>query len=106
MVALPRVIIGLDVETSDWDEHCSFRRMDEHLQHGMPCQIDHQHDAGYICGFGYCVFERVSDESNVYVAHEAVSSLVKLPTGETIARKASNVHGTSTDSCQQGSEFL
>ena len=31
MVALPRLVIGLDVETSDWDDHCSFRIQDEHL---------------------------------------------------------------------------
>ena len=105
MAALPRLIIGLDVETSDWDEHCSFRIMDEHLRHGIPCQSDHEGDAGYICGLGDCVFERVSDKIDMYVAHEPVSSIIKLPEGQTVSSQASKVHGIFTDDCQKGDGF-
>ena len=28
----PRILLGLDVETSDWDEQCSFTRQDEHFE--------------------------------------------------------------------------
>ena len=105
METLPRFIIGLDVETSDWDEHCSFRIMDEHLRHGIPCQSDHEGDAGYICGFGYCVFERVSHEIDRYVAHEPISSIIKLPEGQTVSPQESKVHGISTDDCQKGNNF-
>ena len=104
-LTLPRVIIALDVETSDWDEHCSFRRMDEHFHNGMPCQSDHHGDAGHICGFGYCVFERVDHEANMYVADAPVSLVIKLPKGQTIAQKASDVHGITTDACQEGEDF-
>ena len=104
MVALPRLIIGLDVETSDWDEHCSFCIMDEHLRHGIPCQSDHEGDAGYICGVGYCVFERVSHEIHRYVAHEPISSIIKLPEGQTVSSQASKVHGIFTDDCQKGDD--
>ena len=34
----PRILIGLDVETSDWDEQCSFTRQDEHFEEGFPCR--------------------------------------------------------------------
>ena len=105
METLPRFIIGLDVETSDWDEHCSFRIMDEHLRHGIPCQSDHDGDAGYICGLGYCVFERVSHEIDRYVAHEPMSSIIKLPEGQTVSPQAFKVHGISTDHCQKGDDF-
>ena len=104
-LTLPRVIIALDVETSDWDEHCSFRRMDEHFHNGVPCQSDHHGDAGHICGFGYCVFERVYHEANMYVADKPVSLVIKLPKGQTIAQKASDVHGITTDACEKGTEF-
>ena len=105
MVALPRLVIGLDLETSDWDDHCSFRIQDEHLHHGIPCQSDHQGDAGYICGFGYCVFERVSPEMDTYVAHEPISSIIKLPEGHKVSPQAFKVHGISTGDCQNGDDL-
>ena len=102
---LPRVIIALDVETSDWDESCSFRAMDDHFHKGFPCHIDHDSDAGYICGLGYSVFQRVHDQSVTYSADEPISLVIKLPKGQTISPKAFGVHGIATAVCEKGEDL-
>ena len=53
-----QILLGLDVETSDWDEQCSFTRQDEHFEAGFPCFRDHRAVAGHICATGYTGFGR------------------------------------------------
>jgi len=60
----PRLLVGLDVETSDWDAHVSFAKQSYHFHMGFPCQANHQSYAGHVCGLGYCVFVQTPNESN------------------------------------------
>ena len=55
-LARPPILVGLDVETSDWDDSCSFTSMSDHFNAGFPCHADHKSSPGYVCGFGYSVF--------------------------------------------------
>ena len=75
-MALPQIIIGFDVETTDWDAQTSFARHDEHLEMGFPCQADLNLHAGHVCGFGYAVFHRTHKDSNTYIGDEPVCSVV------------------------------
>ena len=98
----PRIIIGFDVETTDWDDQTSFARQDEHFESGFPCHADHKSGAGHVCAIGYSVFQRTQNESNIYIADEPVSLVIKLPEGQTISKKAFDVHGITDDACQKG----
>ena len=51
-LARPRIIVGLAVETSDWDYQSTFVRMDEHFEWSFPCHADHKSGAGHVCGIG------------------------------------------------------
>ena len=98
----PRILLGLDVETSDWDEQCSFTRQDEHLEAGFPCAINHRAVTGHICAVGCTVFRRSASMPQLYSVEEMISSVIKLPEGETISKQAIDIHGISDHACQQG----
>ena len=70
----PRLIVGLDVETSGWDQQTAFAKQTAHFQARFPCNADHKAGAGQVCGLGYCVFRRTQDGSNIYIAYEPVLS--------------------------------
>ena len=101
----PQVLIGLDVETSDWDEQISFAKQRHHFRLGCPCHADHTAGNGYVCGLGYCVFSRSLADSNIYVAQEPVSILIKLPESEIISEKAFAYHGISDAACADGQDL-
>ena len=101
----PQLLLGLDVETSDWDEQSSGAKQRHHLRQGFPCHADHTADNGYICGFGYCVFLRSLEDSKIYVVEERVSTAIKLPDNEIISEKAFAYHGISDTACANGQDF-
>ena len=101
----PPILIGLDVETSDWDEQCSFARQDEHFDAGFPCLIDHKAAAGHICAVGYSVFRQIATVPHLYTVDEYVSVLIKLPDGESISKQAVGVHGVTDHACLQGQQL-
>ena len=37
---LPPILVGLDVEISEWDEQCTFAKQDEHFEAGFPCRSE------------------------------------------------------------------
>ena len=98
----PRILIGLDVETSHWDEQCSFTRQDEHFDAGFPCHMDHRAGAGHICAVGYSVFRQSASMPHLYSVEESISAVIKLPDGETISKEAVGIHGVTDHACQQG----
>ena len=95
-------MLGLDVETSDWDEQCSFTRQDEHFEAGFPCVIDHRAGAGHICVVGYTAFRQSATMPHLYSVEESISAVIKLPDGETISKQAVEYHGITDYACQQG----
>ena len=101
----PHLLIGLDVETSDWDDQITFAKQEYHFRSGFPCHVDHMVSKGYVCGLGYCVFLRDSQGSNTYLVEEPVSIPIKLPNGESIAAKAFAYHGLSDAVCSNGQDF-
>ena len=100
-----QLLVGLDVETSDWDEHVTFAKQRYHFRQGFPCHADHTAGKGYVCGLGYCVFSRNSLDNNTYVVEEPVTIFVKLPEGESIAAKAVAYHGISDTRCLHAHDF-
>ena len=52
----PQLLVGLDVETSDWGDQITFAKQSQHFHLGFPCNADHTSCSGYVCGLGYCVF--------------------------------------------------
>ena len=98
----PRILLGLDVETSDWDEHCSFSKQDEHFDTGFPCHRDHTRAVGHICAVGYSIFRQIASVPHLYTADENLSVVIKLPDGETISKQATCVHGITDQASQQG----
>ena len=48
---------------------------------------------------------RSSEDSNIYVAEEPVSLVIKLPEGETISEKAFAYHGISDAACVNAQDF-
>ena len=102
----PQLLVGLDVETSDWDEQIAFAKQSDHFKAGFPCREDHTSCTGYICALGYCVFERTSDEGCTYRAGKPVSSIIKLPESANIAKKAFAFHGISDAACLNGEDFF
>ena len=104
-LARPLILVGLDVETSDWDDSCSFTSMTDHFNAGFPCHADHKSSPGYVCGFGYSVFRPTHTGSASYNVHQIVSSVIKLPKGHVISKKAVDVHGITDVACQKGQEL-
>ena len=104
-LARPRILVGLDVETSDWDASCSFKAMAEHFHAGFPCQADHTSSAGYVCGFGFSVFRAIHKGSSIYNVDQIVSSVIKVPEGHNISQKAVSVHGITNGDCREGQEL-
>ena len=102
---LSPLLVGLDVETSDWDEHVTFAKQRYHFRQGFPCHADHTVADGYVCGLGYCVFSRNSLDNSTYVVEEPVTIFVKLPEGQSIAAKAVAYHGISDTRCLHGQDF-
>ena len=68
--ARPDILIGFDVETSDWDDELSFSKQDQHFEAGHPCGQDHRGASGHVCAVGVAVFRRRARDSNEYVAEE------------------------------------
>ena len=101
----PDILIGFDVETSDWDDACSFSNQDQHFDAGHPCGQDHRGSSGHVCAMGFAVFRRRARDSNEYVAEEPQVRMVKLPGGEHVAKKASDVHGYTDFDCSSGLPF-
>ena len=58
-----------------------------------------------MCAVGVAVFRRRARDSNEYVAEEPYITMVKLPTGEQVAKKASDVHGYTDFDCATGLPF-
>ena len=101
----PSMLIALDVQTSDWDEHCSFRRQDEHFDAGFPCHSDHRSAVGHICAVGYAVFRQITAVPHLYTADEKDFVAIKLPDGETISKQAARVHGLTDQVSRQGQQL-
>ena len=87
-MARPDILIGFDVETSDWDDELSFSKQDQHFEAGHPCGQDHRGTSGHVWAMGFAVFRRRARDSNEYVAEEPEVRMVKLPGGEQVAKKA------------------
>ena len=104
-LARPRLLVGFDVETSNWDASCSFKAMSDHFDAGYPCQADHTSGAGFVCGLGFSVFRATHDGSSMYDVDQIVSSVIKLPAGHSISQKAVNVHGITDAICHEGQEL-
>ena len=104
-LARPRILIGLDVETTDWDVSCSFTAMTEHFNAGFPCRADHTQSAGYVCGVGFSVFRPTHNGSSIYKLDQIVSSAIKLPKSYLISKKAVDVHGITDAACYEGQEL-
>lgn len=102
----PELIIGLDVDTSDWDDSITMLKQTQHFEAGFPCRADHTGSNGCVCGLGYCVFSRRSDDSSIYTAEKPVSSIIKLAKDETISPKAFVFHGLSDAMCVEGEDFF
>ena len=131
-MSLPLVVVGLDVETSDWSRACSFQAQDSHLRGarsrrskslcegesqgdsqmelgmcqasvGGVCDKNHRIDLGCICQVGWAIF-RCSSES-YYVAEDPVSLIVLLPDGERVAEKANKYNGICDSDCAKGLDF-
>ena len=102
----PELLVGLDVETSDWDDNITFLKQTQHFKAGFPCQVDHAQCTGCICCLGYCVFRRCSDDNSIYVVEKPVSSVIQLAKGETISKKAFVFHGLSDAVCVHGEELF
>ena len=51
-----------------------------------------------MCSVGVAVFRRRARDSNKYVAEEPKVMTVKLPAGEQVAKKATDVHGNAKNS--------
>ena len=102
---LPDILVGFDVETSDWDDACSFSNQDQHFDAGHPCGQDHRGSSGHVCAMGFAVFRRRAHDSNEYVAEEPEVRMVKLPSGEHVAKKASDIHGYTDSDCESGVPF-
>ena len=98
----PRILLGLDVETSGWDEQCSFTRQNEHFEDGFPCLKDHRAGAGHICAVGYTVFRQSATMPQLYSVEESISAVITLTDGETISKQAVDIHGVTDHTCQQG----
>ena len=98
----PRILLGLDVETTDWDEQCSFIKQNEHSEAGFPCLIDHRAAAGHICVVGYTVCRQNAAMPQCYSVEECMSAVIKLPDGETVSKQAVDIHGVTDHMCQQG----
>ena len=45
---LPSIIIGFDMETSEWGPY-SFAQMNTHFQSGLPCRESHREHPRYVC---------------------------------------------------------
>ena len=101
----PHLLIGLDVETSDWDDQITFAKQRYHFRLGLPCHADHTAGKGYVCGLGYCVFSRNSQGSNTYVVEEPVSIFITLPKSESISAQAFAYHGISDAACLNAQDF-
>ena len=101
-----KVLVCLDVETSDWDANITFIKQTQHFEAGFPCQVDHAHCTGCICCLGYCVFRRCSDDNSIYVVEKPVSCVIQLSKGETISEKAFAFHGLSDAVCVHGEELF
>ena len=84
----PDILIGFDVETSDWDEADTFSKQEQHFHAGHPCRQDHTGDCGHVCVVGFAVFRRRAPDSNEYIAEEPEVRMVKLPSGAHVAKKA------------------
>ena len=104
-LARPRILIGLDVETTDWDVSCSFTAMTEHFNAGFPCRADHTQSAGYVCGVGFSVFRPTHNGSSIYKVDQIVSSAIKLPKVYIISKKAVDVHGITDAACYEGQDI-
>ena len=102
---LPQLLVGLDVETSDWDEHVTFAKQRYHFNQGFPCHADHTAAKGYVCGLGYCVCSRDSLDNNTYVVHEPATIYIKLPENESVTDEAFAYHGISNSMCVDGQDF-
>ena len=131
-MSLPLVVVGLDVETSDWSRACSFQAQDSHLRGarsrrskslcegesqgdsqmelgmcqasvGGVCDKNHRIDLGCICHVGWAIF-RCSSES-YYVAEDPVSLIIRLPDSERVAEKASKYNGIGDNDCAKGLYF-
>ena len=101
----PPVIVGLDVETTTWDDKSTFAAQNEHFAAGWPCGADHTTAAGRVCQVGYAVFRRI-DESAIYHAEDPISLFIKLPDDESIAKKAFHFHGITQEDCKtKGQDF-
>ena len=61
---LPDILVGFDVETSDWDDACSFSKQDQYFEAGHPCGQDHRGASGHVCTVGVIVFRRTARDSN------------------------------------------
>ena len=58
-----------------------------------------------MCAVGFAVFRRRAPDSNEYVAEEPEVRMVKLPSGEHVAKKASDFHGYTDSDCATGLPF-
>ena len=101
----PDILFGFDVETTDWGEADTFSKQLQHFQAGHPCGQDHRGDCGHVCAVGFAVFRRRAPDSNEYVAAEPEVRMVKLPSGEHVAKKAFDFHGYSDSDCATGLPF-
>ena len=103
--ARPRILIGLDLETTDWDDSCSFTAMTEHFNAGFPCRAVHTQSAGYICGVGFTVFRLTHNGGSTYKMDQIKSSAIKLPKGYSIPEKVIQIHGITDAACSDGEEL-
>ena len=101
----PPMVIGFDVETSDWDDNTSFARQEGHFKTGFPCSENRTSAFGHVCAIGYAVFRRKDNESNICLAETPVEVPIVLTENESIEKKAWSVHGITSGDCENGQRF-
>merc|ERR1712176_440205 len=101
---LPEIVVGFDLETTDWEPQYGFMKMDNHLRAGRPCCENHKDQAGYICEVGFAIFRRKAG-TREYISEEPVSKRIRLLDSVQISPKAFKVHGITAESCALGEDF-
>ena len=85
-------------ETYDVSQNCLVRRRNE-------SPLARRGASGHVCAVDFAVFRRRAHDSNEYVAEEPEVTMVRLPIGEQVGKKALDIHDYTDSDCAAGLPF-